>query len=261
VTVRAEALAAALAALRAELTKLRSERGALIALLLFVVTSVAVGALDGWSAQHAIRTHSPLLASGFTPEQSGTVGVLYGQVALIAFGVLAVTSEYGSGMIRLSLLAMPRRGQHYTAKMASTAVPCAVLAVPGSVIAYAATQVALGPYGAPVTAPGVPRALAGAAAYLVLMCLLAAGFAVITRSAVAPLAILIPMVLAGSHLLTLIGATKEIARYLPDQAGMQMLAVHVNRGDLTPAMGTAVLAGWVAVAQAGGCVLHRLRDA
>jgi ABC-2 type transport system permease protein len=254
-------LAQTLAAVRAEFTKLWSARGALLALLLFALVSVSVGALDGWSSGQAIKTHSPLLASGFTPEAAGTVGVLYGQVALIAFGVLLVTNEYRTGMIRLSLLAMPRRGQFYAAKMAVAALASAVIAVPASVVAYAVTQVALGPYGASIQAPGVPGALAGAAAYLVLMCLFAAGIAVITRSTVAPLAILIPVVLIGSHLLTLIGATKGVARYLPDQAGMQMLAIHVDRGALTPAEGAVVLLAWVVAAHACGYLVHRLRDA
>jgi len=250
-----------LAALCAELTKVRSARGPLIALLLFAVTSIAVGVLDGWSTQQAIRAHSPLLASGFTPQEAGTVGVLYGQVALIAFGVLAVTSEYGSGMIKLSLLAMPRRGQFYAAKMVIIAAAAVILAIPCSVIAYAATQVALGPYGASISAPGVPGSLAGAAGYLVLMCLFAAGIAVVTRSTVAPLATLIPVVLIGSHLLALVGATKAIARYLPDQAGMQMLAIHAGRGALSPAAGMAVLLTWVAVTHACGYLLHQFRDA
>jgi ABC-2 type transport system permease protein len=254
-------LAETLAAMHAEFTKLRSARGALIALLLFALVSIAVGVLDGWSARQAIRTHSPLLASGFTPEQAGTVGVLYGQVALIAFGVLVVTNEYRSGMIRLSLLAMPRRGQFYAAKVAIAALASAVIAIPVAIIAYVATQVALGPYGASIHAQGVPRSLAGAAAYLMLMCLFAAGIAVISRSTVAPLAVLVPLVLVGSHLLTLIGATKAIAKYLPDQAGLQMLAVHVDRGSLTPAAGTVVVLAWVVAAHACGYLLHRYRDA
>jgi ABC-2 type transport system permease protein len=250
-----------LAAMRAEFTKLRSSRGAMIALLLFAVVSIAVGALDGWSAKHAIETHSSQLASGFTPEGAGMVGVLYGQVALITFGVLVVTNEYRSGMIRLSLLAIPRRGRLYGAKMAVAALAVAIFAIPGAIIAYVVTQVALGRYGASIDAPGVPRALAGAAAYLVLMGLLAAGIAVMTRSTVAPLAILIPVVLVGSHLLTLIGATKVIARYFPDQAGAQMLAIHPDAGSLSPTVGLAVMLAWVAAALAGGYLRHRLRDA
>jgi hypothetical protein len=249
------------AAMNAELTKLRSVRGTVIALALFALISIGVAALDGWSARQAIETHSHLLRSGFTPEQAGLDGILYGQVALIAFGVLVVTSEYGAGMIRLSLLAVPRRGRFFLAKMTVTALVAATAAVPATIVAYAVTQAALGPYGASMGAAGVPRALAGGIGYLVLICLLAAGIAAMTRNAIAPLAILIPLVLIGSHLLSIISATKPIARYLPDQAGNQMLAVHVSAGALSPAAGLAVLLGWVAVAQTGGYILHRVRDA
>ena len=252
---------APVAAMRAEFTKMRSSRGAVISLLLFAAVSIAVGALDGWSARQAIATHSRQLASGFTPAGAGMVGVLYGQVALITFGVLVVTNEYRSGMIRLSLLAIPRRGESYAAKMTVTGLAVAIFAIPGSIVAYAITQVALGRYGVSISAPGVPGALAGAVGYLVLMGLFAAGIAVMTRSTVAPLAILIPVVLAGSHLLTLIGATKVIARYLPDQAGAQMLTIHPDAGSLSPEAGFAVLLAWVVAALGGGYLLHRLRDA
>jgi ABC-2 type transport system permease protein len=195
--------------MKAEFTKLRAVRGTIIALALFVLISVAVAALDGWSARQALETHSRMLRSGFTPEQAGLDGVLYGQVALIVFGVLVVTSEYGSGMIRLSLLAVPRRGQLYTAKMAVTALAAAIATIPATIITYATTQAALGRYGASIQAPGVPRALAGAVIYLALMCLFAAGIAVMTRNTIAPLAVLIPLVLVGSHLLSIIGATRN----------------------------------------------------
>ncbi len=249
------------AAMRAEFTKLRQMRGTVVALALFWLVSIAVAALDGWSARQAIITHSPLLRSGFTPEQAGLDGVLYGQVALIVFGVLSVTSEYGSGMIRLSLLASPRRGRFFTAKMTVTGIVAFVAAIPATLVAYVTTQATLGPYGASITAAGVPRALFGAAGYVTLISLFAAGLALMTRTAIAPLAILIPWVLIGSHLLSIIGATKALARYFPDQAGMQMLTVRVIPGSLSPAAGLAVLAAWVAVVLAAGYVLLAGRDA
>jgi hypothetical protein len=93
------------------------------------------------------------------------------------------------------------------------------------------------------------------------MSLLAAGIAVITRNPIAPLAVLISWVLIGSHLLSIIGATKAIAKFSPDQAGVQLLTIHVSRGSLSPVAGLLVLLAWVAVAQAGGYILHQVRDA
>ena len=250
------------AAVRAEFSKLRSLRSTTTTLLLFLAISIGFGALEGWSTRHAIDTHSPLLRRDFTPEQAGLDGVLYGQLATIVLGVLLVTSEYGSGMIKLSLLAMPRRGGFYAAKMAVTALTVVAAAIPATVLCYAATELALGPHGAAITAPGVPRAMAGAVGYAALMSLLAAGLATMARNAIVPLATLLPLLLAGSQILSVIGATSALARYLPDQAGMRMLAVHATgTAGLSPAAGLTVLLAWTAAALGGGYLLLRRRDA
>jgi ABC-2 type transport system permease protein len=244
------------AAIRAEFTKLRCVRSTFIALLLFVPVSVLVAALDGASARSALDSHSTLLRAGFTPQQAGLDGILYGQLVLIVFGVLVVSSEYGSGMMRVSLLAVPRRSRLYAAKMAATAAAAAAVALPVTLAGYLITQAALGPHGASIGAAGVPRALAGAVAYLTLMCLFAASTAAIARNAVIPLAVLLPMVLAGSHILSLIGATKAVARYFPDQAGIQMLTVN-SHGAAT---GFAVMLAWTVAALACGYLRHKRWD-
>ncbi|MET8830113.1 ABC transporter permease [Streptomyces sp. NPDC004610] len=244
------------AAIRAEITKLRGIRGTFVALLLFVPVSVCIGALGGWSAKGAIESDSPGLRSDFTPEQAGLDGILYGQLALLVFGVLIVSSEYASGMMRVSLLAVPRRGRLYAAKMTVTALAAAAVAAPVIVVSYLVTQVALGSHGSSIDADGVPRALAGAVVYLMLMSLFAAGVAAAARSAVLPLAVLLPMVLAGTQILSVIGATKEVAQYFPDQAGMRMLTVHSDDAYT----GFAVLLVWTAAALAVGYVRHRRWD-
>ncbi|MEV0116156.1 ABC transporter permease [Streptomyces sp. NPDC050844] len=250
-------MAETLAAVRAEFTKVRGVRGTFLALLLFIPLSLLVAALDGWSARSALESDSGRLRDGFTAEQAGLDGILYGQLALIVFGVLVVSSEYGSGMMRVSLLAVPRRGRLYAAKMAVTATAALLVAIPVTVAGYLVTQLALGSHGASIGADGVPRALAGAVLYLTLMSLFAAGAAAAARSAVVPLAILLPMVLAGSQILSVIGATKEVARYFPDRAGARMLTV--DAGDAYT--GGAVLLVWTVTALVLGHVRHRRWDA
>ncbi|MGW0946021.1 ABC transporter permease [Streptomyces sp. NPDC002623] len=250
-------MAETVAAVRAEFTKLRGIRGTFVALLLFAPVSVLVAALGGWSAKGAIESDSSGLRSDFTPEQAGLDGVLYGQLALIVFGVLIVSSEYASGMMRLSLLAVPRRGRLYAAKMTVTGVAAAAVAVPVTVVGYLVTQIALGPHGAPIDAHGVPRALAGAVVHLTLMTLFAAGVAATARSAVVPLAVLLPMVLAGSQILSVIGATKEVARYFPDRAGTQLLTV----GSPDGYTGAMVLIVWTTAALLLGYLRHNRWEA
>ncbi|WNI32567.1 ABC transporter permease subunit [Streptomyces sp. ITFR-6] len=245
-----------LAAVRAEFIKMRRIRSTFLALLLFVPLSVLIGALDGWSAKSAIDSDNGMIRDGFTAQQAGLDGILYGQLALIVFGVLVVSSEYASGMMRVSLLAVPRRGRLYAAKLTVTAAAALLVAIPVTVVGYLATQAALGPHGASITSDGVPRALAGAVLYLTLMSLFAAGVAAAARSAVVPLAVMLPMVLAGSQILSVIGATKEVARYFPDRAGTQMLTI--DSGDAV--RGCAVLLVWTAAALVLGFVRHRRWD-
>ncbi|MFE4971377.1 ABC transporter permease [Kitasatospora sp. NPDC056651] len=244
------------AAMRAEFTKLRGVRGTFGALLLFAPASLLLAALGGWSARKAIESGNALLRPDFTPEQAGMDGILYGQLALIVFAVLLVSNEYSSGMMRVSLLAVPRRGRLYTAKVAVTAAAAVAVAVPVTVLGYLLTQVALGPHGAGIGASGVPRALGGAVVHLALMSLFAAGVAATARGAVVPLAVLLPMVLAGSQILSTVGATKEMVRYLPDRAGMRMLTV----GSDDALTGFAVLLVWTVAALAAGWLRHRRWD-
>jgi len=251
-----------LAATRAEFTKLRSLRSTLVALSLVLPISIGIGALGGWSVRGAISSHNPMLRPDFSAAQSGFDGVLYGQLALIVFSVLLVTSEYGSRMIGLSLLAVPRRSHFYAAKMIVTGLAAAFVSIPAIALAYLATQFALGPYGASLFASGVPRAMLGAVGYLTLMAIFAAGIAVMARNPIVPLAVLLPLVLAGSQILSVIGATASIARFLPDRAGMSMLAVSAGSGGmLSSGEGFAVLLGWTATAVIGGYLLIRRRDA
>jgi hypothetical protein len=253
---------ALVAASRAEFTKLRSMRWTLVALWLFFLISIGIGALEGWSVQGAIASHSPMLRSDFSAAQAGFDGVLIGQLALIVFSVLLVTSEYGSRMIGLSLLAVPRRGHFYAAKMVVVGLAAAVVAIPAIVLTYMATEIALGPYGASLIASGVPRAMLGAVGYLTLMSVFAAGIAVMARNPIVPLATLLPLVLAGSQILSIIGATAAIARFLPDQAGMRMLAVSAGSSDkLSPVAGFAVMLAWEVTALIGGYILLQRRDA
>ncbi|MGW2050658.1 ABC transporter permease subunit [Streptomyces sp. NPDC001858] len=244
------------AAVRAEFTKLRGTRGTFVALLLFVPVSVLIAALGGWSAKGALDSDHPGLRSDFTPEQAGLDGILYGQLALLVFGVLIVSGEYASGMMRVSLLAVPRRSRLYAAKMTATGVAAAAVAIPVTIVGYLITQIALGPHGTSIDANDVPRALAGAVVYLTLMSLFAAGVAATARSAVVPLAVLLPTVLAGSQILSVIGATKEAARYLPDRAGAQLLTVDAPDG----CTGAMVLLAWTALALTVGYIRHTRWD-
>ncbi|MEV4253468.1 ABC transporter permease [Spirillospora sp. NPDC049652] len=241
---------------RAELVKLRTVRGPLVALALVPVVSIGVGALNGASGRQALDSHSLMVRPDFTAQQAGFDGVQYGMLALIVFGVLAVSGD----PLGPALLAVPGRARFHAAKLV-TVVLVALPVVAFSVVASdAVTQAALGPYGKSLGESGVPGALVGAVAYLTGMCVLAAGLTMMTRTALVPLAVLLPLVTVGSQLLTISEASRPAARFLPDRAGARLLAVRPEHGEPGSALGGAVLLAWVAAAVAGGLLVLRKRD-
>src|ERR1700682_239069 len=102
----------------------------------------------------------------------------------------------------------------------------------------------------------------GAVGYVTLMSVFAAGIAAMARNPIVPLATLLPLVLGGSQILSLIGATAAVGGFLPDRAGMRMLAVSAGSSNqLSSVAGFAVMLVWAAAALMGGYILLQRRDA
>ncbi|MFJ2827377.1 ABC transporter permease [Streptomyces sp. NPDC087263] len=97
-------------ALASEWTKIKSVRSTMWTLGVFLLLVVGIGFLV------AIQT---------TDEDFGDVpytipaffGLILGQICLITLGVLVVSSEYGTGMIRTTFTASPQRHRVLTAKL------------------------------------------------------------------------------------------------------------------------------------------------
>jgi ABC-2 type transport system permease protein len=107
--------------LRSEWIKLRTVRSTYIALAVALALGLAIGLLDVLSIVHRWSTMTPADRAGFDPVGDPLSGFQFGELALGALGVLAITTEYGTGMIRTTLTATPRRGIVYAAKAAALA--------------------------------------------------------------------------------------------------------------------------------------------
>ena len=118
-------------ALHAEWTKLRTTAGTAWLLAAAVVLTV------GLSAVSAATVTCDGVGCGEDPAKVGLLGVMVGQAVVAVLAVLVVGEEYGTGMIRLTFAAMPRREVVLAAKAAVVAAVTAVagvLAVLGSAI-------------------------------------------------------------------------------------------------------------------------------
>ncbi|MCX5167635.1 ABC transporter permease [Streptomyces antibioticus] len=244
-------------ALHSEWLKIRTLRSLLGTLLALFAATTAFSALASADPADPAETGEGS-GSGFDPLFTALSGVMPGQIAAIAFGAMAVSAEFRSGALRLSLAAVPRRGRWFAAKLTAVAVP--VLAV-GPVTALASLVVAragLGEAADGLTVAQQARGVAGCGIYLTLMALLAAGLAALLRSGVGALSLLIPFILVVSFVIG--DAAGGAVAYLPDRAGQ--VALHASyEGPLGPWSGLAVTALWTAaVILAGGWRL-RHRDA
>ncbi|MGW0660142.1 ABC transporter permease subunit [Streptodolium elevatio] len=203
----------------------------------------------------------------FDPIFVGLYGLAIGQLALVAFGVLLVGSEYSSGTIRTSLAAVPRRGMVFGAKVLVGALVGLVVSVATVIATFAVSQAALGPYRTTFGVDGVPSAVAGGCAYLTLVCVFSIGVAALLRSSVVSLGILIPLLFLGSQGLGNVRALRAAVQYFPQQAGMVLMHLTGPQDDPRFAHdygvwgALAILLAWTAAALTGGCLTLYRRDA
>jgi ABC-2 type transport system permease protein len=251
--------------LHAEWTKLRTAGGTGWLLLAVVVLTTAVGAaVAGSVACHAAG------GCGQDPAKLSLTGVYLGQAVAAILAVLAIGGEYGTGMIRLTFAAMPRRLGVLAAKAAvvtGLVLAAGTAASAGSVLAG---QLILPGHGL----PGPPlslgngadlRAALGSALYLALIALLALGVATAVRDSAAA----IGSVLGLLYLFPLLAATvtdpawhRHLQQIGPMTAGLAIQATTgLNTLPISPWAGLGVLAAWAAAALLAGGLLLRLRDA
>ncbi|TWD73400.1 hypothetical protein FB561_7289 [Kribbella amoyensis] len=224
----------------AELIKLRTLPAVWITSLLTVAAAVLVTAADASSSVDP--------AADAVTVALGSVAYL--QVGSIVLGVLSVASEYGSHELRTTLTATPNRVVSLTAK----AVAQLIAITATSVIALAA-----GLATAVLMTDEVRTSLwwvAGAAAYLVLVGLLAGAVTVVIRSLLPALGVALGGVVIASPLL---GSVTDQVRWLPDQAGRALYSV--DPGPFAPAGGGAVLLAWVLCIGTVAVVAFLKRDA
>lgn len=265
-SLEAQALHAAVQALRAEWTKLRTVAGPAWLLAGVIAVTIAVGA----AVASAARCSSA--ACGIDPAKVSFTGIYPGQAVVAVAGVLAVGNEYSTGMVKLSLTAMPRRLTWLFAKTAVLIGPVlivAALAVAGSALAG---RLILPGHGftpahgyASLTSATDYRAAAGAALYLALIALLSLGIAAAVRDS----ATAIGLVLGVLYLFPLAAAVISnvpISRHLqqigPLPAGLDVQAtIGVKTLPLTPWQGLGVVALWTAGALLLGAFVLEFRDA
>ncbi|MEV0174872.1 ABC transporter permease [Streptomyces sp. NPDC050803] len=249
---------------RSEWTKIRSVASTVWTLSLAVVVTIALGMLISALAKNEFDSMSRQDRLSFDPTFISFAGTSLGQLAMIVFGVLVVSNEYSTGMIRTSLAAVPQRGTFLFSKIAVAAALALVVGLVTSFAAFFLGQAMLGEHRASISDPGVLRAVIGGGLYMTLIAMFSMGVAAMLRSPMLSLGILMPFFFLVSNILGNVSATEKIGRYLPDQAGskiMQVVTPVDNDTPYGPWGGLGIMALWVIAALAGGYVVLKQRDA
>jgi ABC-2 type transport system permease protein len=251
--------------LYAEWTKLRTAPGTIWLLLAVVVTTVAVSTLTIAAATcHAA-------GCGQDPGRLSLTGVDIGQAVVAVLAVLAIGNEYGTGMIRVSLTATPRRLSLLTAKLAALAGPVLV----ASAVAVAASLLvgrlilpghgftpAHGFHLGSSAALGAPFRMV---MYLTLVAALGLGVATAVRDSAAAIGVVLGLLYLFPVAASLVGdraAARLLEQIGPMSAGLDAQATVTLRSlPLTPWQGLGVVALWAAGALLLGGLALRIRDA
>ena len=249
--------------LRSEWTKLWSVRSTRWSLLVAFLATVGVGAI----AAAVITNHWPHMQphdrADFHPLEANLAGVQLAQLAIGVLGVLAITAEYSTGMIRASMTAVPKRlpvlwGKAiiYAATTLALMVPAVLLSflVAESIFSRRHINIAFGH-------SGVARAVIGAALYLTVVALFALGLGAIVRNTAGGIAAFAAIMFVLPPLMNVLPSSWNHAAspYLPLAAGESIMSI-TSGNHLAPWAGFALFCGYAAGALAIGAVLLRRRD-
>ncbi|OEV05698.1 ABC transporter permease subunit [Streptomyces oceani] len=252
--------------LRSEWTKVRSVRSTLWTLASAFAVTVGLSALICVFTESSYADMPVEQKATFDPTFVSFSGMTLGQLAMIAFGVLVVSGEYSTGMIRSSLGAVPQRGTFMACKIIVATLLVLAVGMVTSFTTFLLGQELLGRYGTTLDEPNVLRAVIGGGLYMTLMALFTMGVAFVLRSPLLAFGILMPFFFLISNILGGVEATKDVAQYLPDQAGTMIMSVvegSMGGGDRPygPWGGLLIMCGWVIAALVAGYAVLRQRDA
>ena len=248
-----------------EWTKLHSLRSTRWSLLVAVVLTIGLPAIfaavtsSHWGDMHAHER------ANRHPLDIALAGVDLSQLAIGVLGVLVITGEYATGMIRASFTAVPKRLPVLWAKTGVFAVAAFLLMLPPVLIAFFASQAILSRHHIlqiSFSHPGVARAVIGGAVYLMLVGIFALGIGAIVRNTAGAIATFAGIFFVIPPLMNILPSNwnHAISKFLPSEAGRQLFSLTHDANSLSPTAGGLLFVGYCALTLAIAAVLLVRRD-
>lgn len=253
--------------LASEWTKIRSVRSTYWTLFAAAATTIGLSLLicavfaaqyDGLTAQDR---------AGFDPASFSLTGGMLAQIAIAVLGVLVITSEYASGMIRTTLAAVPQRVAVLAAKATIFSAVTLVVTTTSCLVAFFAGQAILSTedIGVGIGDPGALRTVFGTGLYLAILGLLALGIGTLIRKTAGAITAMFGVIFVLPVVAALLPSSmKAVERYLPTTAGEAIIIGGSNaaRDDsLSPWVGLGVFLLYAVVVLAAAAFTLVRRDA
>lgn len=254
--------------LRSEWTKIRTVRSTLWSLVAMAGISLGFMSLIAWAMMHRWNRFEPGERANFVHRPLEIIlarPVFVSQLVVAVLGVMVISAEYTTGMIRSTLQSQPRRLTVLSAKIAVFAV---LMLVVGEVLSFAAffigRQVIAAHIPVNLGDAGVTRSVVGAGLYLAVLGLFALAFGAILRHTAGAITAVLGLILVVSSLTELLPDSwgQHINAYMPTNAGLLIIQPHQLPGDLlSPWQGLGVFGIWTVLLLALAAAMFAKRDA
>lgn len=245
---------------RSEWIKLRTVRSTVLTYLFALgglggsALLVALAANERWASMSAaeragVRIHEYVLA-----------GDDLALLALGVVGVIAITGEYTTGMVRATFAAVPHRLPVLWAKLAVVSATTFALMLPASFASYLAGNAVMSKHWQEsLSDPGVLRVVAGTAVILTGVAALGVALGFIVRSTAGAIATLFGILIVLP--MTIGQFVPKIAPYLPSSAMASFTTATPEPDMLRPLPGLLLFGAWIALAIVAAAIVVRRKDA
>ncbi len=248
--------------LTSEWVKLRSLRSTAWTLLSAVVLMIGIGWLAGWGSNDSWSDLSPQEQAAFSPLDVTLAGFYLAQLAVSVLGVLLVTGEYATGMVRATFAAVPRRLPVLWAKTVLFAGVTFASMLVAATVSFAGGQRLLDEHGIGFGDDGVLRGIVGVTGYLTAVAVLAVALGFVIRSTAGGVATMCGLLLVAPTLGLLLPRSwqENLLPYLPSNAGGAVFNAQPSADSLSAAGGAIALGVWLLAAITAAALTLTQRD-
>ncbi len=247
--------------LKSEWIKVTTVPSTVILIATTVAVMIGLALVFAWSL--GLASEDAPSASALSVPSSG---LAFGQMLVASLAVVLIASEWGTGMIRSTMVAVPGRTQALVAKAGVIAVISFFVGFLSALVSYFVTQPILETQGLDfaLTEDGVFLSVVNSGTFLALVALISMAIGTLLRNTAGGIVtavgifFVLPVIL--SALAGLAEWVADAARFLPGEAGLQLVAITTAEGALTRAEGGLTMAAWALGLLVLALVVTKKRD-